>query len=240
MWRLAPKNRGAIWRIDFKKRRGFSGENLGQCRLFGDFSPPPPKKKKTPLDRPISTISIPKLPAKSTGIKTTPKVPKSWMSGDAPYHNQTLSKFFFVVTQRDRDRVAISGVRSFHARLQADCRFNFHYLVSYILLHLFSASLLIHSSKFSSHFFSSQSLSSLQRGEKHFRCLPSQLRLVSDQCGASYWYAQVNNLSTILLACFFFFFFSFFLFLSVFIACAVQHLEDDAKTDLEDGKEPRV
>lgn len=34
--------------------------------------------------------------------------------------------------------------------------------------------------------------------------------------------------------------FGLFPFLSIFIACVVQHLEDDGKTILEDGKEPRV
>jgi hypothetical protein len=34
--------------------------------------------------------------------------------------------------------------------------------------------------------------------------------------------------------------FGFFSFLSIFIACVVQHLEDHGKTNLEDGKELRV
>jgi hypothetical protein len=34
--------------------------------------------------------------------------------------------------------------------------------------------------------------------------------------------------------------FGLFPFLSIFIACVVQHLENDGKTNLEDGKEPRV
>jgi hypothetical protein len=34
--------------------------------------------------------------------------------------------------------------------------------------------------------------------------------------------------------------FGLFFFLLIFIACVVQHLKDDAKTNLKDGKEPRV
>jgi hypothetical protein len=33
---------------------------------------------------------------------------------------------------------------------------------------------------------------------------------------------------------------AFFSFLLVFNVCVVQHLKDDAKTNLKDGKEPRV
>lgn len=157
-----------------------------------------------------------------------------------------------------------AGWRCFHACLQANCRFIFNHLVSYPIENLLYLSF----NTFIKIFFNFFLFNCIPyyNGNKHFSCLPSQLRLIVISAKPSIdlhdksrklsqffkipiswvliraWYLNLEvvspwrivlkwkkwNLRKRLLA--------FFLFLLVFIDYVVQHLEDDAKTNLEDGK----
>jgi hypothetical protein len=120
--------RGAVWRIDFKKKGSFSGEILGSVAFWRFFAP------KCLTDHSHQPSQFPQYLQKYRNKltpKSTPRVECKVIMLLTITRSLASFFFLFVVTERDRDRVAISGVRSFHARLQLDCRFIFHYLVSY-------------------------------------------------------------------------------------------------------------